>query len=37
LLTAAGIAFVGAMSYLLLVRKPIEDKPASVEALRAQA
>jgi len=37
LLTAAGIAFTGAMSYLLFVRKPIEDKPAHVEALRAQA
>ncbi|BCG02765.1 MFS transporter (plasmid) [Paraburkholderia sp. PGU19] len=37
LLTAAGIAFVGAMSYVLLVRKPIEDKPAHVEAIRAQA
>ncbi|MFM0417971.1 MFS transporter [Paraburkholderia aromaticivorans] len=37
LLTAAGIAFIGAMSYLLLVRKPIEDKPAHVEAFSAQA
>ncbi|BCZ83363.1 MFS transporter [Paraburkholderia terrae] len=37
LLTAAGIAFVGAMSYVLFVRKPIEDKPAHVEAIRAQA
>jgi len=30
LLTAAGIAFVGAMSYLFLVRKPIIDGPAAV-------
>jgi len=30
LLTAAGIAFVGAMSYLFLVREPIIDAPASV-------
>jgi sugar phosphate permease len=37
LLTAAGIAFTGAMSYLVFVRKPIEDKPEHVEALRAQA
>jgi hypothetical protein len=33
LLTAAGIAFVGAMSYLLLVRKPIpEHEPVQAAA-----
>ncbi|MFM0366260.1 MFS transporter [Paraburkholderia sediminicola] len=37
LLTAAGIAFAGAMSYLLLVRKPIDDRPVSTETLRAPA
>ena len=35
--TAAGIAFAGAMSYLLLVRKPIDDQPVSTETLRAPA
>jgi MFS family permease len=37
LLTAAAIAFVGAMSYLLFVRKPIEDSSAGAEAVRAAA
>jgi sugar phosphate permease len=37
LLTAAGIAFIGAMSYLLLVRKPIEDPSAPTEPVRAPA
>src|SRR5579864_9532610 len=37
LLTAAGIAFVGAMSYLLLVRKPITDQPARAKTVRASA
>lgn len=37
LLSAAGIAFVGAMSYLLLVRKPIEDPTAHVGTVNAQA
>ncbi|MFM0194623.1 MFS transporter [Paraburkholderia strydomiana] len=37
LLTAAGIAFIGAMSYLLLVRKPIADTPATNETIQAPA
>ncbi|MEC5409649.1 MFS transporter [Paraburkholderia sp. MPAMCS5] len=37
LLTAAGVAFIGAMSYLLLVRKPIADETASNEAMQAPA
>ncbi|MBN3806529.1 MFS transporter [Paraburkholderia sp. Ac-20336] len=37
LLTGAAIAFVGAMSYLFLVRKPIENETASGGAARAPA
>jgi hypothetical protein len=37
LLTAAAIAFVGAMSYLFLVRKPIESEPEPGSPARAAA
>ncbi|SAL25637.1 MFS transporter [Caballeronia humi] len=37
LLTAAGIAFVGALSYLFFVRKPIEDKPTHTDTVQAPA
>jgi sugar phosphate permease len=37
LLTAAGIAFVGAMAYLLLVRKPIPEHESAVTAAHMPA
>lgn len=37
LLTAAGIAFVGAMAYLLLVRKPIPEHASTAAAAHAPA